>query len=296
MNAVERLAELLLDRLGVNGPPDLSTIATKIGLRIKEVEADGFDGTLVRAQDSPKGIVAINSRIREYTRKRFAIGHEIGHYLIPHHQRLENVCRPNSIERWHPGISQTEREANEFSAELLLPRKIVAPLFGLNDPSLQQIRKVANYFSTSLTATVHRFVELTDRPCCLVWSEQNRTRWYVPSATFRIPLPISELPSPYSMAAKLFAGQRVPDEFVEVPQDTWLNRWDAHRVRRVLEHSVPLPSYEAVLSFLEFELEQEHSEDEETSELLEELDPNRYDSVIRRKPTFGSTTIYHSLP
>jgi Zn-dependent peptidase ImmA (M78 family) len=285
VNAVEKLAELLLDRLGVNGPPDLFAIAIKIGLRIKEVEVDGFDGTLVRALDAPKGIIAINSRIREYTRKRFAIGHEIGHYLIPHHQHLENVCRPNTIERWHSGISQTEREANEFSAELLLPRKIVAPLFGLNDPTLERIRKVAAEFSTSLTATAYRFVELTDKPCCLVWSERNRTQWYVPSATFRIPLPVSELPSPHSMAAKLFAGEHAPDQFVEVPQDTWLNRWDAHRVRRVLEHSVALSSYKAVLSFLEFELEHEKYEDDERSELLAELDPNRYDSVTRRKPT-----------
>ena len=285
MNAVQKLAELLLDRLGVNGPPDLFAIATKIGLRIREVEADGFDGTLVRALDAPKGIVAINARIREYTRKRFAIGHEIGHYLIPHHQRLENVCRSNTIERWQSGISTPEREANEFSAELLLPRKLVAPLLGLNNPSLQRIRNVAGQFSTSLTATLYRFIELTDKPCCLVWSEQNRTRWYVPSATFRIPLPVSELPAPHSMAAKLFAGQQAPDEFVEVPQDTWLNRWDAHRVRRVLEHSVALSSYEAVLSFLEFELEHENHEDDESSELLEDLDPNRYDSATRRKPT-----------
>ena len=87
------------------------------------------------------------------------------------------------------------------------------------------------------------------------------------------------------MAAKLFAGQHAPDQFVEIPQETWLNRWDAHRVRRVLEHSVALSSYEAVLSFLEFELEDEKHEDDERSELLEELDPNRYHSATRRKPT-----------
>jgi hypothetical protein len=59
------------------------------------------------------------------------------------------------------------------------------------------------------------------------------------------------------MAARLFAGQRVPDEFVEVPLDAWLTRWNTHRERRVLEHSVLLPSYAAVLSFIEFAIEQD---------------------------------------
>lgn len=290
MNTAEQLAELFLERLAVHGPPDLPTIAERIGLRIKEVDADGFDGTLVRALDGPKGIIAINSRIRELTRKRFAIGHEIGHYLIPHHQRLENVCHADTIERWHSGVAHAEREANDFAAELLLPRKLVGPRFKLNDPSLHRIREIASEFSTSLTATAYRFIELTDKPCCLVWSEQNRVRWYVPSASFRIPLPIPELPSPESVASKLFAGLRVVDDFVEVPPDAWLDRWNARRVRRVLEHSIPLPSYSAVLSFLEFVLEPDETEEDDSRDLLEELDPNRYDSLMRRKPTRSAPT------
>jgi hypothetical protein len=290
VNGAEQLAEVFVERLAIQGPPDLRSIAAKIGLRIKEVEADGFDGTLVRALDGPKGIIAINSRIREYSRKRFAIGHEIGHYLIPHHQRLENVCRADSIERWHSSVAQAEREANDFAAELLLPRKLVSLRFNLNDPSLHRIRQVANEFSTSLTATTYRFVELTDKPCCLVWSEHSRVRWFVPSGAFRIPLPVPELPSPQSMAFKLFAGQRVSDDFVEVPRDAWLDRWNAHRVRRVLEHSISLPSYDAVLSFLEFVLEPDQAEDADSGDLLEDLDPNRYDSFKRRKPTYKART------
>ncbi|MGH9326018.1 MAG: ImmA/IrrE family metallo-endopeptidase [Terriglobia bacterium] len=285
MNAVEKLAEVLVERLAINGVPDLVSIAGQIGLRIREVEADGLDGTLVRALDGPKGIIGVNSSIREHTRKRFTIGHEIGHYLIPHHRRLENVCRADNIERWHSGVAQAEREANEFSAELLLPRKLVAPRLRLGDPSLHRISQVANEFSTSLTATIYRFLELTDLVCCMVWSENSRARWYTHSERFRLPLPIPELPSSNSWAAKLFTGQKAPNDLVEVPSDVWLNRWDASRVRRVLEHSIPLPSYGAVVSFLEFELEPDENVDDEDRGLLEDLDANRYDSRLRRKPT-----------
>jgi Zn-dependent peptidase ImmA (M78 family) len=281
VKAVEQLAELLADRLKMSGVPELSAIADRIGLRIREVEADGFDGSLVRALDGPKGIIAVNSAIRELTRKRFTIGHEIGHYLIPHHRSLRNVCRSEDIERWHSSLASAEREANEFSAELLLPRRLVAPRLGLKNPSLHTIRAVAREFSTSLTATIYRFLEMTDLACCMIWSEDGRAKWYVRSEAFRLPLPLPDLPTSASWAAKLFSGKAAPDDLAEVRADAWLNRWDTVRVRRLLEHSVFLPSYGAVISFLEFDLEPDSSSHEDDS-LLEGLDPNRYDSRLRR--------------
>jgi hypothetical protein len=152
----------------------------------------------------------------------------------------------------------------------------------LKDPSLHTISRVASEFSTSLTATIYRYLELTDLACCMIWSEGGRAKWYVRSDAFRLPLPIPELPSAKSWAAKLFAGESAPDDLVEVPVDAWLNRWDADRVRRVLEHSRLLRSYGAVVSFLEFDLESESSLDDEDDSVLEDLDPNRYDSRLRR--------------
>ncbi len=282
MKAVENLAAVLLERMAVSGPPDLTAIAKRIGLRIKEVDADGFDGTLVRALDGPKGIIAVNSAIPEATRKRFTIGHEIGHYLIPHHRSLKNFCGAQDIERWHTAVAPAEREANQFSAELLLPRRLVSPILRLNDPSLHTIRKVAAAFFTSLTATVYRFLELTDRPCCMVWSEAGHAKWYVPSDAFTLVLPVTQLPSARSWAARLFAGEDAPDDLVEVPADAWLSRWDASRVERVLEHSVALRSYRAVLSFLEFSLEPDQTAEDEDAQ-LRSLDPHRYDSRLRRQ-------------
>ena len=65
-----------------------------------------FDGSLVRALDGPKGIVAIKQSIREVSRKRFTIAHEIGHYLIPSHRNLENVCTDGMIESWQKGLNK----------------------------------------------------------------------------------------------------------------------------------------------------------------------------------------------
>ena len=49
---------------------------------MREVPANGFDGALVRSKAGQKGIIAVNSRLREASRKRFTIAHEIGRYVI----------------------------------------------------------------------------------------------------------------------------------------------------------------------------------------------------------------------
>jgi Zn-dependent peptidase ImmA (M78 family) len=273
------LAAHLLDRLGIQGKPDLVQVAERIGLRIVEVEAEAFDGSLVRALDGPKGIVAINQSIREPGRKRFTIGHEIGHYLIPGHRNLENVCAGQVIESWQKGLNQSELEANEFAIELLLPARYVRYALRLNDPSLKTIAGVANQFETSLTATTLRFVGLTDLPCVAVWSEKKRARWYRRSRAFPFYLSKESLPADGSFASRLFEGRNVPDDFAEVPANTWLDWRDAARVVRVLEHSIRLPHYDAVLTLLWFMLRE--IVDEEDPPTMEDLDPE--DFTLRRK-------------
>lgn len=279
MTSPSELASHLLDRLEIQGKPDLVRVAQRIGLRILEVDAEAFDGSLVRALDGPKGIVAVKQSIREISRKRFTIAHEIGHYLIPGHRTLENVCTGGMIESWQKGLNKPELEANEFAVELLLPTRYVREPLRLNDPSLKTIGKVATQFETSLTATTLRFVSLTDLPCAAVWSEGKRAQWYRRSDAFRLYLSKEILPCDGSFAYRLFEGSNAPNDFAEVPPESWLDRRDADRVVRVLEHSVRLPNYDAVLTLLWFQLKD--SVDETDPPNLDDLDPE--DFTLRRK-------------
>jgi Zn-dependent peptidase ImmA (M78 family) len=273
------LASHLLDRLQIRGKPDLPEIAGRIGLRIQEVDAEAFDGSLVRALEGPKGIVAINQSIREAGRKRFTIAHEIGHYLLPSHRNLENVCTSNMVESWKKGLDKPELEANEFAVELLLPAKYVRDPLKLNDPSLSTISQVASEFETSLTATTLRFVSLTDLSCVAVWSQGKSTKWYRRSDAFPLYLSKEVLPCGGSIAHRLFEGRDAPGDFVEVPLDSWLDQRDTPKALRVLEHSVRLPYYDGVLTLLWFQLRDLADEDEPPN--LEDLDPA--DFTLRRK-------------
>ncbi len=284
MSPAAQLANLVAQKLSTGPKPDLNDICKKLGLRVKEVPASGFDGALVRSRSAQKGIVAVNAGIREQSRKRFTIAHEIGHFVIPHHRLLGNICEQRAIESFSTRLRRPELEANEFAAEFLLPSAVLRRTFNLREFSLAQISTVANEFDTSLTATTRSFLNLTDLPCALVWSVSGNARWFARSAAFRFFLPLEELPGPASFAAKLFSGAAVPSNFAAVQPDAWLNRPDAETVETLLEHSVFLPNYDAVLTLLWARVHTAAAYDDEREEFLEEMNPEDFTLGRQRWP------------
>ena len=55
----EDFARALVVRFGLVAPIDLYELADKIGLSIREVEARGFEGAIVRKWHRPNGIIAV---------------------------------------------------------------------------------------------------------------------------------------------------------------------------------------------------------------------------------------------
>jgi len=278
-----QLASYVAQKFAKTAAPDLVALCRDLGLRIREVPAKGFDGALIRSKAGQKGIVAVKASIREASRKRFTIAHEIGHFIIPHHRNLGNVCEERKIESFDRNLNRPEIEANEFAAELLLPSDVLLKRFNLAEFSLAQISTVAAEFGTSLTATTRSFLTLTDLPCAMVWSVADRARWFVRSDSFRFFLPIAELPSGDSFAAGIFRGDAAPTELTPVRPDVWLDRQAAERVDTLLEHSISLPNYNAVLSLLwAYKTEALPTAHEET--LLDDLDPEDFTLNRRRWP------------
>jgi len=278
------LANYVAQKFIKTAPPDLTALCRDLGLRIREVPANGFDGALVRSKAGQKGIVAVKASIREKSRKRFTIAHEIGHFVIPHHRNLGNICEDRKIESFDRHLNQPEIEANEFAAELLLPSAVLRRRFNLAEFSLAQISAVAADFEASLTATTRSYLTLTDLPCAMVWSVSNRARWFVRSDSFRFFLPLSELPANGSFAARIFRGESAPTELAPVPPDAWLDRQAAEHVETLLEHSISLPNYTAVLTLLwAYKVEPLPAGNDQEA-LLEDLDPQDFTLRRRRWP------------
>lgn len=124
----ERIA---VDEFGFNEPPvDVKKIAKKYGLNIiEDVLEDNVAGLLI-TQGSKAFCVLNQSDAR--TRKRFTIGHELGHHILKHQQQSGehvHVDRGNFISMRGPraaqGIDSKEVEANQFAACLLMPEVLV---------------------------------------------------------------------------------------------------------------------------------------------------------------------------
>ena len=162
MTPAAQLANLLLEHLKIAGKPNLDEVCRGLGLRVREKDLLGFEGTLVRSRTAQKGIIGVKRSIREASRKRFTVAHEIGHFVIPYHKHLEPTCGQAVIDRFNRDLPKPELEANEFATELLLPSKIVRNHFDLQKPSVANISAVATEFETSLTATTWRYLDLTD--------------------------------------------------------------------------------------------------------------------------------------
>ncbi len=86
-------SEEFLRRFGIDCGQDLEVTAAKLGLSIREIDANSFDGALLRIRGTPRGFIVLNKRlVAEPGRRRFTIAHEIGHYVHPDQQEAISPC------------------------------------------------------------------------------------------------------------------------------------------------------------------------------------------------------------
>lgn len=110
-------AEKVLKRFFSNNelelPIPICEIAKFNGIEVIELETIHKEqsGMLHIDNDSGRKLIGINSSHHNY-RKRFSIGHELGHYFLQHPS--EKTCDFNEIKLYNS-------EADEFSAQILIP-------------------------------------------------------------------------------------------------------------------------------------------------------------------------------
>lgn len=273
-------AGLLLDKLAMEGVPDVRSIAHSLGLGIEEGDVAGFDGALVRVKGASSGIIALRKSIREVGRKNFTIAHEIAHFVLPDHDE-SSVCRSSQIETWSEKLPARELEANEFAAELLFPESVVRATVGSPEPALAVARSIGQMFSASLTASTYRFVELTSFRCAVVWSSHRRVKWFKPSAEFSHWVKLRDSVDPRTFAFDCFENRSVPSQPEAVPADAWLNASNLRTNAMILEESCSMPFYDAVLTLLWIKdaIETTGSED-----YLDERDPDDFKLARRKWP------------
>jgi Zn-dependent peptidase ImmA (M78 family) len=240
-------AAAIIQNLQIRNPSEIYVrdIAMSFGALVRERALQGCEARLVRKGDI--GIISVNSLIPEEGRKRFAIAHEIGHFLLHVGTQLI-LCNEDDMYIWKESKAQ-EIEANEFAASLLMPEEIFIRFIKLGQPNLDMISDLAQEFRTTLTATALRYVGFSKEPCALVVSKDGFIKWYRRSGSFNFHVKVGNKLSPDTYAFDFFDGVELPAKPDSVPAHAWL-AGDINEESELFEHSLSLGNYGVVLSLL----------------------------------------------
>lgn len=151
-------ANELIEKAGIEiAPVPVEQLAIRCGVMvIYRPFPDSLSG-LVFALDEG-AVIGINED-HHRNRQRFSLAHELGHFLLEHHQAGDDGdgLHIDTAEGTTPGFDwQAEREANDFAAELLMPRKLLSRAF----ESAREPEQLAAQFEVSKLAMGYRLVNL----------------------------------------------------------------------------------------------------------------------------------------
>ncbi len=193
---IEREAAEVLAAHGVRGlPVDPLGIAAAEGIRVASGHFDEcFDGRIEYYRRGERGAFYLfyaEGRLpdRPPGRVRFSVGHELGHYFLPHHRRALTAGRWHASHADFASDDPMEREADRFAAAMLMPRTEFVKQVERCPRSvctIADLRRLADgAFMTSLSSTVNRYIELDFEPCAVVVSENGRVKTAYSSRSMR---------------------------------------------------------------------------------------------------------------
>lgn len=180
----EQLVDTIIQQNpSIEVPIPIEALARLSGIsRIEPLATKDFEGALIANAEKSTGAIFYSSQSPR-PRQRFTIGHELGHFLLPWHRQSTFNCTAEDV--GSRANKEWEIQANQFAAELLIPRKLLKPrLLKLKDPELDHVLTLAAEFGTSITMTAHRLAEQSDYACAFVFSKDNQVSYSVKSTHF----------------------------------------------------------------------------------------------------------------
>lgn len=212
-------------------PVPVEEIASAVGVtEIRDVVTDSFEGGLIANLEKSEGVILVNAQSWP-TRRRYTLGHELGHFLNPWHKPRHGdqfLCSTEDMRRVWSGktdrATRMEVEANQFSAELILPReRFFRAIQKHVGADLAYVLELATDYGTSKEATARRYVDLHEDPLAVVFSKEGRIRYSHRGQDFPFleASPGAQIPSnSYSARGKTVSGEA--SDWEEVDAGVWL--------------------------------------------------------------------------
>ncbi len=180
--------EIIKQNPSISAPISLEQIAQASGITdIQYKPLDGLEGALVANAEKTCGVILIKENVIPH-RKRFTLGHELGHFLIPRHGHKMKCTVDDMLTSNKKSLTKRKRielEANQFSANILMPEILFQSFQGFKDtPSINCLIEMASYFDVSFEACAQRYVTLHDEPVAVIFSHDGIVRYSRKSSFF----------------------------------------------------------------------------------------------------------------
>ena len=216
---------------------DLPIICWAYNLLVREDVIYGADAWLVHA--GQVGVARVRESIPYEGQKRFAIAHELGHWLLHKDITQAHLDGPEQLSDYKK--SPIDIEANAFAAELLMPRDLFLAQFNDNTLDLKEIYALASHIGVGPTAALMRLLKLSRANAVMVAHKDGIANWYVRADGCQLPgvLPRSPVPTELEQLAK-------PDSFTD--RLCTLNDWSpqAHENWTMREQTYWVPEGPAI--------------------------------------------------
>jgi hypothetical protein len=236
----------VIEELRIRRPAELviEAIAWHFGARVQVSPLDGAEACVIRR--GAQGTIIIRDDL-DAGKYRFNLAHELGHFLI-HPDLALKPCTDSDLAPW-ASRAEVEREADDFATNLLLPAEFIVARLKAKSPSLDFIGELAQEFSTSLTATALRYVELSGFPCAVVVSSAVGVEWFRVAEGFPGWFEKGRQLHADSWAYSALRGEDLPKGMQPTLATAWFKerRWKDVLIR---EQAIGLRSYGKALSLI----------------------------------------------
>jgi len=159
-------------------PIPVEDIAKAVGIvNITPLPLSDVEGMLIADEGKSRGAIFYKES-SILGRQRFTIGHELGHYLLLHHNGQQK-CSTNQISFSSSQNNQQilEDEANQFSQLLLMPKDRIIKELSEKTPDLNILKSISELFLMSFEPIANKCASYSSKPFSLVYSKDGIVRY-----------------------------------------------------------------------------------------------------------------------
>lgn len=253
-------------------PVPIEDLARQLDIeKIAALETEGFEGGLLTDENRSAGIILVN-RAAKGGRRRFTIGHELGHFLIATHKPVEAgkfLCSRGDMASW--SLDQTDRyarmeaEANEFSGLILIPPPALRMFIPKGDPTLQHVPLIARHFDVSKEAAARAYARYHPEEIAVVVIKDGIVRRVHKRPTFPwISVPYGKPVPKASVFHAKNQCERIASELSSIIPEHWVDLKSGQQAELFEQMYPQQDGYALLMLWLETE-EVEQEDDDRTS-------------------------------